>query len=173
MSYTVWIGSEKTIPVLQLLVSTVWYCWAVLFINRFTCTTIMQSLTLMTFIMPEKAEIMDRSHIYSVHTNMNMFSMQVRKKSHLVQKSAPQDSHCHHEAHCYIHWPAARVGGPWSILGTVSLQGDDHSLQMMQGQVDGLGFGQLLAIHPRLGHPLWASQVHQVELGSAHKERDS
>ena len=53
-----------------------------------------------------------------------------------------------------IHGPAAGVGGARSVLGTVSLQGDDHSFQVMQRQVDGLGFCQLLAVYPCLGHSL-------------------
>mmetsp|Transcript_93134 Transcript_93134/g.221549 ORF Transcript_93134/g.221549 Transcript_93134/m.221549 type:complete len:294 (+) Transcript_93134:878-1759(+) len=48
------------------------------------------------------------------------------------------------------------------------VQSYDHTLQVVERQVDSLGFLQQLAIDPSLRNPLTPGQIHQVELGATH-----
>ena len=63
------------------------------------------------------------------------------------------------------------VGGVWPVGPLVLVQGDDDPLQVVKGQVDVLGLGQLLPVDASLRHALRPCQVHQVKLGPGEKEK--
>lgn len=77
--------------------------------------------------------------------------------------------HLHH--HQRLAVPAERVlqeigepGVPEGHVGVSAAQRVDHVAQRRQRLVDALGLAEAAALRPRLGDPLRARQVHQVQL---------